>query len=142
MDNENQNTTGDRPMKTFAEPSGSVTDTELFRSAEKLHLYISVMLKDWKDGDFALPRLAEIHMEQIREGYRALGKALNAELSRPAAHRVLKYGEIIERGDEVLGNGVWRMTTMSGHLVRQEDAGRYRRPESQNDKPSGRSETN
>lgn len=61
----------------------------------------------------------------------------------PAArdtHRTLQYGEIIERGDEVLGNGKWRVTTLAGHLVRQEDAGRYRRIVRENDKMSGRGE--
>ena len=36
------------------------------------------MLKDWRDGDFELPRLAEIHMAAIEEKYREVGKALRA----------------------------------------------------------------
>ncbi len=48
-------------------------------AADELHLAISVMLKDWRDGDFALPRLAEIHMGIIEEKYRAVGMALKAE---------------------------------------------------------------
>ena len=48
-------------------------------AAENLHLAIGVMLKDWRDGDFALPRLAEIHIGIIEEKYRAVGMALKAE---------------------------------------------------------------
>lgn len=50
--------------------------TSLLTSAERLHLAISVMIKDWKAGDFVLPRLAEIHMEAVREKYLEVGMAL------------------------------------------------------------------
>lgn len=50
--------------------------TSLLTSAERLHEAIAVMLKDWKDGDFELPRYAEIHMENIREKHQDVGKAL------------------------------------------------------------------
>jgi hypothetical protein len=48
----------------------------LREAGDKLHLRIAVMLKDWRDGDFSLPRLACIHMQMIEENYRELGKAL------------------------------------------------------------------
>lgn len=37
--------------------------------AEFGHIYaaLTCFLKDWKDGDFTLPRLAEIHAEKLRE---------------------------------------------------------------------------
>ncbi len=52
--------------------------TSLVTSSERLHEAIGVFLKDLADGDFALPRLAEIHVENIREKYRDVGKALTS----------------------------------------------------------------
>jgi hypothetical protein len=48
-------------------------------AAKDLHLAIAVMLKDWRDGDFELPRLAQIHISCIEEKYRIVGLALKAE---------------------------------------------------------------
>lgn len=53
-------------------------DTSLLTSSERLHQAVAVMLKDWKDGDFVLPKLAAIHMENVREKYREVGRALLA----------------------------------------------------------------
>lgn len=50
--------------------------TSLLTSSERLHEAIAVMLRDWKDGDFQLPELARIHMENVREKYQDVGKAL------------------------------------------------------------------
>ena len=62
-------------------PDGLVGSGALFglrASSDRLHQAIAVMLKDWREGDFALPRLAEIHMAAIEEKYREVGKALRA----------------------------------------------------------------
>ena len=64
------------PRQTAALDSGDLFG--LRTSADRLHQAIAVMLKDWRDGDFALPRLAEIHMAAIEEKYREVGKALRA----------------------------------------------------------------
>jgi hypothetical protein len=44
--------------------------------AMDLHLAISVFLKDYKDGDFELPELAQIHVREIKRKYTDMGKAL------------------------------------------------------------------
>lgn len=44
--------------------------------AMDLHLAISVFLQDYKDGDFELPKLAQIHLREIRRKYTDMGKAL------------------------------------------------------------------
>jgi hypothetical protein len=41
-----------------------------------LHLAISIFLQDYKDGDFQLPELAQIHVREIRRKYTDMGKAL------------------------------------------------------------------
>lgn len=64
------------PAPSTSEGKGADT-TSLLTSAERLHEAIAVFLKDWKDGDFELPRLAQIHVENIREKYQDVGKALN-----------------------------------------------------------------
>lgn len=51
----------------------------LLKPADNLHSAIATFLKDWNDGDFDLPRLAEIHVEGIREKYLELGKAIYKE---------------------------------------------------------------
>lgn len=50
----------------------------LVGSAERLHLAISVFLKDWRDGDFELSNLAQIHAKAIEEKYLEVGRALRA----------------------------------------------------------------
>lgn len=64
------------PRQTAALDSGDLFG--LRTSADRLHQAIAVMLKDWRDGDFELPRLAEIHMGAIEEKYREVGRALRA----------------------------------------------------------------
>ncbi len=68
--------TDTNPRQTAALDSGDLFG--LRTSADRLHQAIAVMLKDWRDGDFALPRLAEIHMAAIEDKYREVGKALCA----------------------------------------------------------------
>jgi hypothetical protein len=70
------NTPTETPSSSRAANEGGADPTSLLTSAERLHLAISTMLKDWKDGDFVLPRLAEIHMEAVREKYLEVGQAL------------------------------------------------------------------
>lgn len=65
-----------RPRLVAALDSGDLFGLRI--SADRLHQAIAVMLKDWRDGDFKLPRLAEIHMAAIEEKYREVGKALRA----------------------------------------------------------------
>lgn len=50
----------------------------VLKASDRIHETISVMLKDWRDGDFDLPMPAIIHMEKLEEDYRSLGKALYA----------------------------------------------------------------
>jgi hypothetical protein len=64
--------------RTAGRRLGAAGGSDLYAAADTLHLSIATMLKDWRDGDFALPKLATIHMQKIEEDYRALGKALLA----------------------------------------------------------------
>lgn len=60
---------------------------DLQASADRLHAAIAVMLKDWKDGDFTLPELARIHMENVREKYQEVGRALRGPFPSPVAQQ-------------------------------------------------------
>lgn len=52
----------------------------LLGPANDLHAVIGTFIKDFEDGDFALPGYAEIHVRIIKEKYLTLGKAIYKEL--------------------------------------------------------------
>lgn len=51
-------------------------DEYIADAADELHDAVFTMLRDWRDGDFKLPKLAAIHMEGIESKAVELGKVL------------------------------------------------------------------
>ena len=65
------------------------TGSDLCDAAEKLHEAFYTMLRDWRDGDFELPRYAELHMNAMESRAIRLGQVIysiqNAESGRGEA---------------------------------------------------------
>lgn len=50
--------------------------SDLCDAAEKLHEAFYTMLRDWRDGDFELPRYAELHMNAMESRAIRLGQVI------------------------------------------------------------------
>ena len=72
MSEENQNVTTKPASKALTDSTGS----DLCDAAEKLHEAFYTMLRDWRDGDFELPRYAELHMNAMESRAIRLGQVI------------------------------------------------------------------
>ncbi len=66
----------DMPAEHLREAARAMREEKIAEAADKLHQAFYTMKHDWKNGDFELPRLAEIHMAAIESRALDLGKLL------------------------------------------------------------------
>ena len=61
---------------------------DLCDAAEKLHEAFHTMLRDWRDGDFELPRYAELHMNAMESRAIRLGQVIYSIKNSENCHAV------------------------------------------------------
>ena len=77
------------PVEHLREAAIAMQEKKIREASSDLHAAFFAMCHDWNDGDFNLPPLARIHMEEMERKAIELGKLLfrkNAKSAVTAAH--------------------------------------------------------